>query len=267
LTYSIYFATLRRTPKKQELVKTMANEQALKIMTEEARTIAQQLVAELQEKLPKPIPDNYDTTNPYLACKYGDMATLRALLLQNEYLDSDLRNFLQKAVEHGQIAITDFLLHSGVDIHEQEEYPLELAAKFGQTEMVLFLLERGADIHGDDGQILDWATRADGEPNIETIAVLIEKGASLEALPPQYLADYEAYRAEQLANPKKTLQTGQDLAEIFNAQTWVGHVPAMVKLWQQIPEPLQDKFDFQHAFADAQIQTLKQCKPKIRLIK
>lgn len=241
--------------------------QADKITAEEARAEAQQLVSQLQEKPPKPIPDDYNTANPFLVCKYGDMATLRALLLQNEYLDSDLSAFLQKAVEHGQIAIVDFLLHRGVDIHEQEEYPLELAAKYGQTEMVRFLLERGADIHGDNDRILDWATRADGEPNIETIALLIERGATLEALPPEYLADYEAYRAEQLANPQKTLQTGQDLAEIFNAQTWAGHVPAMVKLWQQIPEPLQDKFDFQHAFAEAQIQTLKQGKPKIRLIK
>lgn len=211
------------------------------------------------------IPDDYDKTELELVCKYGDIPALQALIAGGMDIQTDIDALLIAAIENKHTAFAGFLLDQGADIHASDEYPLELAALNGDTEMVRFLLDRDADIHGDDNNILSWAEQENG--NIETIALLIERGAVIERLSPEHRARYDNYQTDQLTAHKKAVNAEQTLSEIFKTAAWIGHVPEMVKLWEQVPLPLQKEFDFSHALADARAQTLRKSAPKITVVR
>jgi hypothetical protein len=214
---------------------------------------------------PVPIPEAYDKTALDLVCKYGDKTALQDLIAGGLDIHSDSDALLIESIENRNIAFADFLLGQGADIHISNEYPLEVAALYGYTEMVRFLLDRGADIHGDDDDILIWATQENG--NVETVSLLIERGASVERLNPEHRTLYDKYKTEQLTARRKAVNAEQTLSKIFKTAVWTGHVPEMVKLWEQVPAELQSEFDFSHALADARMQTMKQRRPNIVLVK
>jgi ankyrin repeat protein len=147
------------------------------------------------------IPDDYDKTELELVCKYGDIPALQALIAGGLDIQTDIDALLIAAIENKHIEFAGFLLDQGADIHASDEYPLEVAALSGDTEMVRFLLDHDADIHADDDTILNWATQATG--SIETIALLIERGASVENLDPEHRARYDNYQTDQLTAYKK----------------------------------------------------------------
>lgn len=204
------------------------------------------------------------TQNDYalqIAASNGHTETVRYLIDHNANIHADNNLALLWAASSGHSAIVGLLLENGAKIHASNDMTLQKSAKNGHTETVRFLLERGADLHAMDDTALQWAAK---NGQMETAHLLVELGAPPDKLPPLHRQAYEEYRQAQLAAHQKTTQT---LADIFKAATWAGHVPEMIALWQQIPEPLRAGQDFQHLQAEATIHGMKQRKPKITLVK
>jgi ankyrin repeat protein len=196
---------------------------------------------------PLSFPANYDRTNVTQVCQYQDIDTLRVLLVQRP------------------------------DILTEKDGTLEMAAINGNTEMARLLLDHGVDIHRDNDIALVLASH---NHHIETVYLLIERGAPLENLTHSYYDAYIAYKNEReiiIAHTRKTEQEQviarhiavKTLSQIFNVQTWVGHVTEMRALWQQVPPPLQATLDFSHLISEVKLQTIKQKpqKPKITVTK
>jgi hypothetical protein len=221
---------------------------------ETARAAARQTVHQLRkewwgsfsETAAKKIPEQYDRDNLFLVCTYGDTITLFELL------------------------------HNGVNLHAQNDLALRLAAKHGHTDTARLLLSQGADVHAASDLALKWAARAG---HVETVYLLVEHGAPLKKLSPEQRKAYHTVQQKQadafLTADKKALNLEQILTELgkatltetFKAATWAGHVSEMIKLWNEVPQPLRANLDFQRILVDTRIQTNKLSKPKITLIK
>ncbi|MEW5837532.1 MAG: ankyrin repeat domain-containing protein [Pseudomonadota bacterium] len=87
------------------------------------------------------------------AAKAGDLAQVKALLQGGEVevnvIDSFQTTPLMMAVDNRHLAVADFLLQHGADIHLDNKYgytPLMQAVMRNDTEMVKLLLDRGARI-------------------------------------------------------------------------------------------------------------------------
>lgn len=247
---------------------------------------------------PTPPPEtfraDYDRTNVTHIYQYGDVQALRDLVAQRVPFHEKSNMVLRTAVQYGDVELVRQVIDLGADIHGGSEYSLRWAAEHGMTDKVALLLDFGADIHVENDHCLHWATRngytdtvrllldrgADLHSSsdiamywaaqcrqIETLAFLVERGAPLEKLNPQQQQAHNIYKQEQADLQKKFRQAEQSLAAVFNAATWVGYVPDMVKLWHQVPERLQATLDFQSILSETRAQTLKQSKPRLVLRK
>jgi hypothetical protein len=134
----------------------------------------------------------------------------------------------------------------------------------GDIPALQALIDLGTDIRKNNDEAIFYAAE---NGRFEMIGFLIERGAPLARLSPQSIRYYDNYKEAKLLVAKEMLQADQSLAAIFNAQTWVGHVPEMRALWSQVPEPLQSEFDFQHVLSVATVQTMKLKKPKVSFTK
>jgi hypothetical protein len=112
---------------------------------------------------------------------------------------------------------------------------------------------------------LEWAAH---HGHSAAVALLIERGAPIDKLTPEQRKIHDLYLDVKIALRKQAVQAEPTLTEIFQSRTWVGHIPEMIDLWSQVPDPLKTEIDFQHALSDAKSQTLKhQNKRKITFIK
>lgn len=196
---------------------------------------------------PLNFPANYDRSNITQVCQYRDIDTLKSILRQNPH------------------------------VLTEKDGTLEMAALNNDTEMVNLLLDHGVDIHRENDIALVLASHGH---HIETVYLLIERGAPLENLTHSYYDAYIAYKKQHeqaITDTKKILQEQaiahhiavKTLSQIFNVQTWVGHVSEMRALWQQVPSALQTTLDFSHIISEVKLQTIKQKpqKPKITVTK
>lgn len=71
-----------------------------------------------------------------------------------------------------------FLIENGVDIHIDDELPLQWASKNGYTDVVKFLIENGADIHANDNFAL---REASCNGHYDIVKLLIENNANIHA--------------------------------------------------------------------------------------
>lgn len=184
------------------------------------------------------IPAGYNSDNLFQVCRTGDLSALQILIAK------------------------------GADIHAVHDYALRAAVENGQTEIVRLLLDHQADIHARNDVALSLAA---GNGHFATMDLLIEQGAPLEKLKAEHRCAYDAYRHEQeqqqLAALQKSIPVAQALRDMFTAAIWIGHIPEMKKLWSQIPKALQAELDFAHVLAEVKTQSLRQRKPKIRVVK
>lgn len=226
------------------------------------------LKANSRPSVPQSLPDvppSYNREDFRLVCQYGDVAALEKLIAKGLDIQTDNNYALRWMSHHGALKMVAFLLEHGADIHAEEGAPLRWAASNGQTAIVAFLFEKGADVR--DLESVDLQLTAEHE-HFDTLDLLLEQGASLEKLNIGQRAAYDAYKQEQSTAAKQSVQATETLREIFKVAIWTGHVPEMVKLWGQLPEPLQAEADFQHMMAEAKLQSLKQkAKPRILLTK
>jgi hypothetical protein len=240
---------------------------------------------------PPPLPPDYNRFDYIHVCKYGDLSDLQALIAKGLDIHKDHDFALRLAAEKDHPEQVRLLLELGADVwtipehsfdaviengylevlrllldkdrnllHEGDDYPLRLAAEKGLTAVVGILLDYGADMHAQEDMAFKLAACNEHH---ETVGLFIERGAPPEALTPEQLSLYEAFKA----TPKKKVQAEQILSETFQSAVWTGHVPEMIALWSQVPEPLKSEIDFSHILSAARHQSLRRQKAKITLVK
>jgi ankyrin repeat protein len=240
------------------------------IPADDARSLARQAAAQLRAEW-EPVaqrkaealdaslnyPDFPNRDDVIDVCQLGWLDDLKILVAAGADITDNDNHALCRAAENGKTETVRFLLDQGADIHARNDCPLQWAASGGWTETVRLLLDRGADLHAQHDHTLAWTA---DEGHMDTMHLLIQRGAPLEKLNLEKRALYEAYAAEQ------TVLT-QRLTDIFKTATWAGHIPEMLQLWQEIPDPLKEVFDFQTVLAQTRHQALRQSKPKITLVR
>lgn len=211
--------------------------------------------------------DIYANDNAALrwAARNGHMAAVRLLYDYDADIHAHHDFALRYAAHNGHTEIVQYLLAQGAHIHAESDEALRWAAEYGHTETVQLLLKHDANIHAEDNSALK---RSANNGHFDIVDLLVKQGASLKTLEKAQRHEYIAYKtmqADKIAEFKTAAH--QTLSEVFKAATWVGQVPEMTQLWSEVPEDLKMDIDFQHALSDANIQTLKQRKPKIKLIR
>jgi ankyrin repeat protein len=230
-------------------------------MTDAAGTIAAKKIADLRDawetlhpsrRVLQVIRNTYSRASLIDVCEYGDLFALQELIAKKVNIRTNDDWALQLAALNGHMEIVRLLVENGADVHAGNDMPIRWAAEEGHLEIVKFLLERGADMTANNNVAIRMAAK---NGHFDTVALLVKWGESLDLLSSEL---QEKLNTHQLIS--KTLDTiaQSTLTEVFNAGAWVGHVPEMLELWNQVPKAFQNKIDFSHIVSNVRSQSLKQ---------
>jgi hypothetical protein len=104
--------------------------------------------------------------------------TANHALLQTSYESSAaLNEGLQHAAFSGDVEAAVLMLHSGADVHSDNDNALRLASRRGFCELVQLLLLHGADVHAGNEEAL-YLAAANGHR--KTVEVLLKSGAVVQ---------------------------------------------------------------------------------------
>ena len=117
----------------------------------------------------------------YHAARHGLLCMVHFLLRHVDeivnYDDGD-DVALSEASANGHLAVVEFLLAHGADVHANDDLALSLASLYGEVAIVEVLLAHGADVHAAD----DVALRdASGQGYAAVVEVLLAHGADVHA--------------------------------------------------------------------------------------
>ena len=114
----------------------------------------------------------------WICARYGKLEFVKYLLDRGYDVHEDDDYALQIASENGHTETVKVLLNAGADVHADDDYALQLASRKGHTETVKALLDAGADVHIDDG----WALQLAGNRgHTEVVKLLLDAGANVHA--------------------------------------------------------------------------------------
>jgi ankyrin repeat protein len=238
-------------------------------MTDTAGTLAAKKIADLRDAwealhpsraVLQVIRNSYSRASLIDVCEYGDLLALQELIAKKVDIRTNDDWALQLAALHGHMAIVRLLCENGADVHAAGDMPLRWAAEGGHIEIVKFLLERGADRAANNNVAIRMAAK---NGHFDTVALLVKRGESLDLLSSEL---QEKFNTHQLISKTFGTIAKSTLTEVFNAGAWVGHVPEMLELWNQVPKAFQNEIDFSHVVSTVRRQSLKQFsgnKPKI----
>ena len=118
------------------------------------------------------IEHSHELKTPLLsAARHGHLAVVNVLLDAGA---EELAEALFESARGGQTHVAALLLDQGVDVHSENDFPLQLAVYYGHLETARYFLDQGADVRGDDDLAISWA-REYGHEAI--VALLLERGA------------------------------------------------------------------------------------------
>lgn len=170
----------------------------------------------------------------------------------------------------------------------------------GRTAMVERLIERGYPVNIDTDETTTPVHEAVRHERLDVLRLLVRKGANVNVVTREghspldlaiflndaralgsskfqivrYLRKVGALRGREItaaraeaANDGKIRFNAENLSDIFNPKAWVGKTHEMEKLWQEVPQLLKKKFDFEEAKARATTLTLKKRSEKMRRMK
>jgi len=73
-------------------------------------------------------------------------------------MKSKINEFFRLACISGDLQVIKYYIEKGVDIHINNDYPLQCASRVGDLDVVKYLVEKGANIHALDDFPLQIAT-------------------------------------------------------------------------------------------------------------
>jgi hypothetical protein len=225
------------------------------------------------------------------AVRTGSLAQVKTHLkkLSSLEFEGDYgRTPLEEAIFHGKVSIVKALVEGGADINrinDNDQTPLDYAKYHKETRIAAYLKSEGAETEkdisarsrysrysgydDDDHYFLNSLDRDDDD--FRSNARAPKRSAAKKSKPRTATAKKFTTAAEggvELpTEPVKPKFTEESLKDIFNAKNWVGKTEDMEKLWTDVPEKLQKKFDFDAAFAEAKRETLKHYAPHAPTLK
>lgn len=225
------------------------------------------------------------------AVRTGSLAQVKTHLkkLSSLEFEGDYgRTPLEEAIFHGKVSIVKALVEGGADvnrINDNDQTPLDYAKYHKETRIAAYLKSEGAETEkdisarsrysrysgydDDDHYFLNSLDRDDDD--FKSNARAPKRSAAKKSKPKTATAKKFTTAAEggvELpTEPVKPKFTEESLKDIFNAKNWVGKTEDMEKLWTDVPEKLQKKFDFDAAFAEAKRETLKHYAPHAPTLK
>lgn len=225
------------------------------------------------------------------AVRTGSLAQVKAQLKKTGNIDFEGdygRTPLEEAIFHGKVSIVKALVESGADVNrvnDNGQTPLDYAKFHKETKIATYLKSEGAEkaddiasrqrysryAEYDDDDNYFFNSYGDDDDDFKSNARAPKRSAAKKSKPKTATAKKFTTAAEggvELpTEPVKPKFTEETLKDIFNAKNWVGKTDDMEKLWTDVPEKLQKKFDFDAAFAEAKRETLKQNAPHAPTLK
>ncbi|MDF3023249.1 MAG: Ankyrin [Alphaproteobacteria bacterium] len=226
------------------------------------------------------------------AVRTGSLAQVKAQLKKTGNIDFEGdygRTPLEEAIFHGKVSIVKALVEGGADVNrvnDNGQTPLDYAKFHKETKIATYLKSEGAEKaddlasrnrysrfsgYDDDDHYFQNSFDRDDDDDFKSNARAPKRSAAKKTAAKGTTAKKFTTAAEggvELpTEPVKPKFTEESLKDIFNAKNWVGKTDDMEKLWTDVPDKLQKKFDFDAAFAEAKRETLKQHAPHAPTLK
>lgn len=226
------------------------------------------------------------------AVRTGSLAQVKAQLKKTGNIDFEGdygRTPLEEAIFHGKVSIVKALVEGGADVNrvnDNGQTPLDYAKFHKETKIATYLKSEGAEKaddlasrnrysrfsgYDDDDHYFQNSFDRDDDDDFKSHARAPKRSAAKKTAAKGTTAKKFTTAAEggvELpTEPVKPKFTEESLKDIFNAKNWVGKTDDMEKLWTDVPDKLQKKFDFDAAFAEAKRETLKQHAPHAPTLK
>jgi len=193
------------------------------------------------------------------AVENKDTLQVRTLLrrgVKPDFDDASGRTPLEAAIDIGSLPIVKALIEGGADINRENtdefDTPLDRAREQKQYRIASYLKSQGGLSFYDRSTFSHrygaWAQDTWDD----------EEEEAPKARKPRAAKTPAAAKAPAKHTPPKPVFTEDNLKDIFNGKAWAGKPEEMLKLWQDVPEKLKKKFDFEAALAEAKRETLKQ---------
>lgn len=175
---------------------------------------------------------------------------------------------LIQAIVNGHADIVKMLIKHHVDVNQPDEdgeAPLLAALQYNQPVILQDLLDAGADA----SVFLSSVRGQNLIDNIDQIMVKAFKDQlmRMELVSRERLASMPAPREEAPQKEEPALFNGEKLADVFDSSKWTGKIEKMQRLWDEVPAPLKETFDFETALVEARRQTLLTRAPKAPVLK
>lgn len=225
------------------------------------------------------------------AVRTGSLAQVKAQLKKTGNIDFEGdygRTPLEEAIFHGKLSVVRALVESGADVNrvnDNGQTPLDYAKFHKETKIATYLKSEGAEKADDIASRQSYSRYAEyddddnyffnsydrDDDDFASNARAPKRSAAKKSKPKTAGAKkFNAVAgggAELPTEPVAPKFTEETLKDIFNAKNWVGKTEDMEKLWTDVPDKLQKKFDFDAAFAEAKRETLKQNAPQAPTLK
>ena len=204
------------------------------------------------------------------AVETKDVQQVRFLLgrrVKADFDDASGRTPREGAIDIGSLPMVKGLVEGGADINRENtdtfDTPLDRAREQKQHRIASYLKNEGAMSFYDRSTFSHrygaWAHDAwDDEEDDDN------GDEAPKAKKPRAKKAATAAKAPVKDATPKPVFTEDTLKDIFNGKAWAGKPEEMLKLWQEVPEKLKKKFDFEAALAEAKRETLKQHAPRLK---
>lgn len=191
------------------------------------------------------------------AVKAGDLTKVKELVIKNTQLlnskNEDGFTPLHEALENNKNDISVFLINAGSDVNSKtrnNDTPLHIAANWRVKDICALLISKGAQVNVNNNAnytpltnvIQNYQTMANASGKLETIKVLVEHGADVNAkgmwnmLPIQIAAEFAPvdvveYLIDKGANIP--VEQGRDAYQLLIASCSKGHTKLFEKLLEK----------------------------------
>ena len=177
---------------------------------------------------------HFDFTTLVLAAALGHSETVKVLLdagADKSRKDSTERTAVMRATAEGHQDVVEMLLEPDTDLAQAEDADrlLTIAISNHRTDIVQLLLDAGADTFVENNLSFTALIEAAGEDGVETLAILIDAGAAVNAQPEQR-ADNTALMAAAMAGNVEAVRMLLDADADPNPQNKYGNTALILAI-------------------------------------
>jgi len=103
---------------------------------------------EIMMSLPSELSNKFLSDMFVNACQYDCIHLVKNIVTNYKHKILNVMNYaLVDACRNGHLLIVQFLVESGVNLHDHDDWGLRCASEYGHLPVVKYLVENGADVH------------------------------------------------------------------------------------------------------------------------